>query len=53
MPNDDNRILKYNYGEKSLISSLVPAIIYADLDCLLENIHSCQNNPEKSCKEKK
>ena len=53
MPNDDNRILKYNYGEKSLISSLVPAIIYADLDCLLENIHSCQNNPEKSYTEKK
>ena len=28
MPNDDNKILKYNYGEKSL---KVPAIIYADL----------------------
>ena len=32
MPNDDNKILKYNYGEKSL---KVPAFIYADLECLL------------------
>ena len=32
MPNDDNKILKYNYGEKSL---KVPAIIYANLECLL------------------
>ena len=28
MPNDDNKILKYNYGEKSF---KVPAIIYADV----------------------
>ena len=28
MPNDDNKILKYNYEEKSL---KVQAIIYADL----------------------
>ena len=41
MPNEDNKILKYNYGEKSL---KVPAIIYADLECLLEKMHSCQNN---------
>ena len=32
MPNDDNKILKYNYGEKSL---KVLAFIYADLECLL------------------
>ena len=32
MPNNDNKILKYNYGEKSL---KVPAIIYANLECLL------------------
>ena len=32
MPNDDNKILKYNYGEKSL---KVPAFIYANLECLL------------------
>ena len=28
-------------------------IIYADLECLLEKMHSCQNNPEKSYTEKK
>ena len=50
MPNEDNKILKYNHGEKSL---KVPAIIYADLECLLEKMHSCQNNLEKSYTEKK
>ena len=25
-----------------------PFIIYADLECLLDKMHSCQNNPEKS-----
>ena len=50
MPNDDNKILKYNYGEKSL---QVPAIIYADLERLLEKMHSRQNNLEKSYTEKK
>ena len=50
MPNEENKILKYNYGEKSL---KVPAIIYADLERLLEKMHSCQNNPEKSYAEKK
>ena len=50
MPNGENKILKYNYGKKSL---KVPAIIYADLECLLEKMHSCQNNPEKSYTEKK
>ena len=50
MPNEDNKILKYNYGERSLKA---PFIIYADLECLLEKMYSCQNNPEKSYKEKK
>ena len=50
MPNEDNKILKYNYGEKSLKA---PFIIYADLECLLEKMHSCQNNLEKSYTEKK
>ena len=30
-----------------------PFIIYADLECLLEKMHSCQNNPEKSYTKKK
>ena len=50
MPNEYNKILKYNHGEKSLNA---PAIIYADLQCLLEKMHSCQNNPEKSYTENK
>ena len=50
MPNEDNKILKYNHGEKSLKA---PFMIYADLKCLLEKMHSCQNNPEKSYAEKK
>ena len=28
-------------------------MIYADFECLLEKMHSCQNNPEKSYIEKK
>ena len=50
MPNEYERILKYNHGEKSL---KVPFVIYADLECLLEKIDSCQNDPEKSSTEKK
>ena len=42
MPEEDNRILKYNYGEKSLQA---PFIIIADLECILTKISSCQNNP--------
>ena len=33
MPNEYNKISKYNHGEKSI---KVPAIIHADLECLLE-----------------
>ena len=50
MPNEENKILKYNHGEKSLKALFM---IYADLECLLEKMHSCQNNPEKSYTEKK
>ena len=45
MPNEDNKILKYNHGEKSM---RVPFIIYADLESLLEKMNNCYNNPEKS-----
>ena len=50
MPDKDNKILKHNPGEKSL---KVPFIIYADLECLLQKINTCQNNPDKSYTEKK
>ena len=45
MPGEDNKILKCNQGEKSM---KVPFTIYADLDCLLEKMNTCHNNPEKS-----
>ena len=35
MPHEDNKILKHIHGGKSL---KVPAIIYADIECLLEKI---------------
>ena len=42
MPEKDNKILKYNQGEKSM---KVPFIICADLEYSLMNTY---NNPEKS-----
>ena len=45
MPEEDNKILKYNQREKSM---KVPFIIYADLESLLEKMNACHNNPEKS-----
>ena len=50
MPNEDNKILKYVSGEKSL---KVTFAIYADLECLLKKINTCQNNPDKSYTEMK
>ena len=44
MPKEDNKILKYNQGEKYM---KVPFIIYADLESLLEKMSTC-DNPEKS-----
>ena len=45
MPTKDNNIIKYNHGEKSM---KVPSIIYADLECLLEKMSTCINNPNES-----
>ena len=45
MPNEDNKIIKYNQGEKSIKYSF---IIYADLECLLAKISTCYNNLEES-----
>ena len=49
MPKEHEKI-KYLHGENSL---KVPFIIYADLECLLEKVRSCQDNPESSYTEKK
>ena len=45
MPKEDNKILKYNHGEKSV---KVPFIIYADMKPLLEKMSNCYNNPKTS-----
>ena len=45
MPNEGNKILKYNHGEKSMKAAFT---IYADLECLLQKMSTCHNNPEKS-----
>ena len=45
MPNEDNKIKKFNQGDKSVRS---PFIIYADLECLLEKVTTCYNNPDES-----
>ena len=45
MPEEDNKILKYNQGEKSM---KVLFIIYTDLESLLEKMNICHSNPEKS-----
>ena len=50
MPRWDDKILKYNHGEKSL---KVPFVIYFDLECLLLKMLLCQNNLEKSYTERK
>ena len=44
MPRKDNKILKYNHGEKSMKHLFV---IYADLECLLEEMTTHHNNPKK------
>ena len=44
MPNEDDKIIKYNQGEKSI---KLPFIIYADLECLFEKTSTCYNNPEE------
>ena len=45
MPTIDNNTIKYNQGEKSI---KLPFAVYADLECLLEKMSTCYNNPEKS-----
>ena len=45
MPTNDNNTIEYNQGEKSI---KLPFVVYADLECLLEKMSTCYNNPEKS-----
>ena len=45
IPNEENNILKYNLGEKSM---KIPFIIYGDFESILEEISTCSNDPKKS-----
>ena len=45
MPSPNNNLIKYNEGGKSLKLLFV---IYADLECILKKIDTCQNNPNLS-----
>ena len=45
MPTKDNNTIKYNHREKS---KKLPFVAYADLECLLEKMSTCYNNPEES-----
>ena len=49
-PDEDNKVLKYIPGAKSII---IPFTIYADIECSLNKIKTCQNNPAKTYTEKK
>ena len=44
MPSEDTKILEFNQYQKS---DKAPFIIYADLECIIEKIDACKNNPEK------
>ena len=44
MPDKYNNILKYNLGGKYM---RVPFIMYFDMECLLETISICHNDPIK------
>ena len=43
MASEDAKILKFNHYQKS---DRAPFIIYADLECIIQKIDGCKNNPE-------
>ena len=43
MPSEDTKALEFNQCQKS---DKAPFIIYADLECIIEKIEGCKNNPE-------
>ena len=45
MPSEDTKILEFNQNQKS---DKAPFIIYVDLECIIEKIDGCKNNPENS-----
>ena len=45
MPSEDTKILELNQYQKS---DKALFIIYVDLECMIEKIDVCENNPENS-----
>ena len=45
MPKENNKTLKHNHEEKSM---KILFIINVNMECLLERIDICHNNPKKS-----
>ena len=45
MPSEDTKISEFNQNQKS---DKAPFIVYADLECIIEKIDGCENNPENS-----
>ena len=45
MPSEDTKILEFNQYQKS---DKAPFIIYGDLECTIDKIDGCKNNPENS-----
>ena len=45
MPSEDTKILEFNEYQKF---DKAPFIIYEDLECIIEKIDGCKNNPENS-----
>ena len=45
MPSENTKMLEFNQYQKS---DKAPFIIYADLECIIEKIDGCKNNPENS-----
>ena len=43
MPSEGTEILEFNQYQKS---DKDPLIIHADLECIIEKIDGCKNNPE-------
>ena len=49
IPFEDTKILEFNQYKKS---DEAPFIIYADIECIIEKIDRCKNNPENSLTKK-
>ena len=50
LPEEGKNIVQYNQDKKNL---KIPFITYADMESLLEKLHVCHNNPDKSSITKK